>query len=166
MQPTSGVLNYILRLFGSEGYPFLADIHTVLFSLVIIDTWIYLPFTAIVLLAGLQSLPYDMIEAAQVDGASALRIFYTIKLPWLKPYVLLTLLFRVCDSLKAFDVIYATTRGGPLHASRTINIMAYEEAFRWANTGSALSAVFTLWIIAYIISSVLIRKWYKSGIEV
>jgi len=166
MQPTSGVLNYFLRLFGSNGYPFLADIHSVLFSLVIIDTWIFLPFTAIVLLSGLQSLPSDMIEAGQVDGASSLRVFYSIKLPWLKSYILLALLFRVCDSLKAFDVIYATTRGGPLNASRTLNILAYEEAFRWSNTGSALSVVFTLWIIAYIISSILIRKWHKSGIEV
>ena len=165
MQPASGVLNFFLRSLGLEGFPFLSGLHTALLSLAVIDTWIYLPLTTIILLSGLQSLPQDMGEAAQVDGASPLRVFISIKLPWLYPSILLTMLFRVSDSLKIFDIIYATTRGGPLNASRTLNIMAYEEAFRWSNTGRALSIVFTLWIIAYIISTLLIKKWHKSAIE-
>ncbi|MDR2109911.1 MAG: sugar ABC transporter permease, partial [Spirochaetaceae bacterium] len=166
MQPASGVLGFFLKALGVGSFPFITGIKTVLFSLVIVDTWIYLPFTAIVLLSGLQSLPPDMLEAAQVDGASPLRVFFAIKMPWLKSCILLTMLFRVCDSLKAFDIIYAMTRGGPLNASRTLNIMAYEEAFRWSNTGQALSVIFTLWIIAYLVSSFLIKKWNVSAIEV
>jgi multiple sugar transport system permease protein len=166
MQPTSGVLGFFLKALGIGSFPFITDIKTVLFSLVIVDTWIYLPFTAIVLLSGLQSLPPDMLEAAQVDGASHIRVFFSIKIPWLKSCILLAMLFRVCDSLKAFDIIYAMTRGGPLNASRTLNIMAYEEAFRWSNTGQALSVIFTLWIIAYLVSSFLIKKWNTSAIEV
>lgn len=164
MQPTTGVMNYLLGLVGLA-FPFLTSIDTVLFSLVLMDTWVYTPFVALIVLSGLQGLPHDIVEAAQVDGASGLRAFFAIKLPWLKPYILLATLFRACDSLKAFEFIYSTTRGGPMNASRTLNIMAYEEAFRWSNTGSSLSIIFTLWIIAYIVSTVLVRLWNKSGIE-
>ena len=166
MHPSSGVFNFFITSAGLDSYPFLSDISTVLFSLVLVDTWIYLPLTTILLLSGLQSLPLDMLEAAQVDGASPLRIFFSIKLPWLKPSILLAMMFRVSDSLRVFDIIYATTRGGPLNASRTLNIMAYEEAFRWTNLGGALSVIFTLWIIAYIVSTVLFKQWQKSAIEV
>lgn len=165
MHPSSGVFNFFLTSIGLSSYPFLSDINTVLFSLVLVDTWIYLPFTAILLLSGLQSLPLEMLEAAQADGASPLRIFFSIKLPWLKSSILLAMMFRVSDSLRIFDIIYATTRGGPLNASRTLNIMAYEEAFRWTNLGRSLSIIFTLWLIAYIVSSFLFKQWQKSAIE-
>lgn len=165
MQPNSGVLNYLLSLIGIDPFPWLTNVDTVLFSLVVMDTWVYLPFITIILLAGLQSLPQDILESAQVDGANPLRIFFTIKLRWLKSSILLVLLFRVCDSLKAFELIYSTTRGGPLNASRTLNIMAYEEAFRWSSTGKAMSILLTLWILAYIASTLLMRMWNKSGIE-
>lgn len=165
MQPNSGMLNYLLGLFGIDSFPWLTGIHTVLFSLVIVDTWIYLPFVTIILLSGLQSLPSDILESAQVDGAGPIRTFFAIKLRWLKTSILLILLFRICDSLKTFEIIYSTTRGGPMNASRTLNIMAYEEAFRWSNTGQAMSIVFTLWIIAFVVSTYLMGKWNKSGIE-
>lgn len=165
MQPISGVLNYLLSKVGIAPFPWLTSVDTALFSLVVIDTWVYLPFITIILLSGLQSLPQDILESAQVDGANPIRIFFAIKLRWLKSSILLVLLFRVCDSLKAFELIYSTTRGGPLNASRTLNIMAYEEAFRWSSIGKAMSILFTLWILAYIASTFLMRKWNKSGIE-
>lgn len=165
MQPNTGVLNYLLGKVGLDPFPWLTDIKTVLISLVIIDTWIYLPFVTVILLSGLQSMPSDILEAAQVDGAGPIRTFFSIKLSWLKSSILLVLLFRICDSLKAFEIIYSTTRGGPMNASRTLNIMAYEEAFRWSNTGKAMSIVFTLWIIAFLVSTYLMGKWNKSGVE-
>lgn len=165
MHPSSGVLNYLLSLVGAGPFSFLSGVNTALFSLVLMDTWVYTPFATIIILSGLQAMPLDIVEASQVDGASGFRAFFSIKLPWLKPYILLATLFRACDSLKAFEFIYSTTRGGPMNASRTLNIMAYEEAFRWSNTGQALSIIFTLWIIAYLVSNVLVKLWNRSGIE-
>lgn len=165
MQPSSGVLNYLLAQVGIAPLGWLTDIKTSLFSLVLIDVWVYLPFVTIILLSGLQSLPQDVLESAQVDGAGPFRIFFQIKFHWLKSSILLVLLFRICDSLKAFELIYSTTRGGPLHSSRTLNIMAYEEAFRWSNIAQSMSIVFTLWIIAFIVSSYLMSRWNKSGTE-
>src|SRR5690606_29506763 len=88
MQPNSGVLNYLLSKFGIGPFPWLTSVDTALFSLVMIDTWVYLPFITIILLSGLQSLPQDILEAAQVDGASPVRTFFAIKLRWLKSSIL------------------------------------------------------------------------------
>lgn len=137
LQPSSGVVNYLLSLIGVAPGTWLTGLKTALFTLILMDTWVYLPFTSIILLAGVQSLPEDIIESARIDGASGLEQFLYLKIPWMKKYFILTMLFRICDSLKAFELIYSTTKGGPMNATRTLNILAYEEAFRWSNIGTA-----------------------------
>lgn len=165
MQPNNGVLNYLLGKVGIEPFSWLTSTKTVLFSIVVIDTWVYLPFVILLLLSGLQSLPKDILEAAQIDGAGPIRTFFFIKLRWLVPSLLVVLLFRICDSLKAFELIYATTKGGPMDASKTLNLLGYEEAFRWSSTGTAMSMVFILYILAFIVSSYLMKKWNTSAVE-
>ncbi len=85
-----------------------------------------------------------------------------IKLPLLGPYVLLVALFRVSDALKSLEIIYATTRGGPLNATRTLHVMAYEEAYRWSNLGRAMAIVFVLWALCYAISGTLLALWQRQ----
>ena len=165
LQPASGVVNFLVTSLGLAPGTWLTGINTALLTLILMDTWVYLPFTSIILLAGVQSLPEDILEAARVDGASPFRTFIHLKLPWMKKYFILTMLFRICDSLKAFELIYSTTKGGPLDSTRTLNILSYEEAFRWSNIGTAQSIIFTLWIIAFIVSSFLLKAWNKSAIE-
>jgi multiple sugar transport system permease protein len=166
MQPTSGILNWFLQLVGLPPFAWLTDTQTALFSVVIIDTWLYMPFAALILLAGLQSVPVDMVEAARVDGASHWAIFRYLQLPWMVPYALLVMLFRAADAIKTFELIYPTTRGGPLNATRVMHIMAYEEAFRWANVGRAMAVVFILWFIAYVVSTILARIWQKRAEDI
>jgi multiple sugar transport system permease protein len=120
----------------------------------------------LILLAGLQSVPVDMLEAARVDGASDWQIFRRMKLPWLTPYILLVMLFRTADAIKTFEMIYPTTRGGPLNATRVLHVMAYEEAFRWTNMGRAMAIVFVLWLMSYIVSNVLMRQWTRRSRDV
>lgn len=163
LQPSSGVINYLLTAAGLPSNSFLTGTGTALMTVIFMDVWVYLPFTVLILLSGIQSMPQDMIEAARIDGASGTKIFFYLKLPYMKKYIILTLLFRICDSLKAFELIYSTTKGGPLNATRTLNIEAYEQAFKWSNIGEAMSVIFTLWIIAYIISSFLMKKWNASN---
>jgi len=164
MHPNAGVLNFLLSKMGIKPFLWLTGLNTALFSLVILDTWVFLPFTTILIISGLQSIPIDIVEAAHIDGANFFKIVRYIKLPWCYPYLLLALLFRVSDSLKAFEIIYSTTRGGPLNATRTLNIMAYEETFRWSNLGNSLSMVFLLWFFSYVISTFLVKKWQKENI--
>ena len=130
--------------------------------MVLIDTWLFTPLAAIILLAGLQSISVELTEAARVDGASPWQIVRRIKLPLLGPYVLLVALFRVSDALKSLEIIYATTRGGPLNATRTLHVMAYEEAYRWSNLGRAMAIVFVLWALCYAISGTLLALWQRQ----
>ena len=112
---------------------------TALISVLLIDTWVFTPFAALILLAGLQAIPDDQIEAARVDGASRWLTFRAVQLPWLTPFIILVILFRISDSLKSFELFYATTRGGPMDATTTLHVAAYEEAFRWSNAGRAMA---------------------------
>ncbi len=162
MQPQSGVLNWLLQSVGLPQFSWLTDPATAMISVVLIDTWVFTPFAVIILLAGLQSVPGDIEEAGRVDGASAWQIFWLIRLPWLIPFILLVALFRVADSLKSLEIIYATTRGGPLNATRTLHIMAYEEAYRWSNLGKAMAIVFVLWLICYVVSGSLLALWQRQ----
>ncbi len=166
MQPTSGVVNWFLQNVGISPFPWLTDINTALFSVVVIDTWVYMPFAALILLAGLQSVPVEMVEAARVDGASNWAVFRFLQFPWLMPYILLVMLFRTADAIKSFELIYPTTRGGPLNATRVLHILGYEEAFRWSNIGRAMAIVFVLWLMSYIVSTVLMRLWQRHSRDI
>jgi trehalose/maltose transport system permease protein len=103
--------------------------------------WKTTPFVALVLLAGLQSIPEDVYEAADVDGAARARIFTSITLPLLRPAVLVALLFRSLDAFRVFDAIYVLTEGGPANATETLSIYAYKTLLRSGDFGygSALS---------------------------
>ena len=166
MQPQSGILNWLLSNVGIPPQTWLSHVDTALLSVILIDTWVFTPFAALILLAGLQSIPPELDEAARVDGARPLLIFRAIQLPWIVPFIVLVALFRVTDSLKSFELFYATTRGGPLNATRTMHIMAYEEAFRWSSVGKAMAVVFVLWLMSYFISMFLMARWERrSGVH-
>ncbi len=163
MQPAGGVLNWLLKTIGLPALPWLTEPATALMSVVLIDTWVFMPFVALILLAGLQSIPSDMMEAAKVDGATEWQAFWYLKLPWLTPYILLVMLFRVADAIKTFELIYPTTRGGPLDATRVLHVLGYQEAFRWSSVGRAMAIIFVLWLLSYTISTILMRLWRKRS---
>lgn len=159
MQPSAGVLNWMFQMVGLPALPWLSQPDTALASIVVIDTWVFLPFVTLILLAGLQAIPMDIMEAARVDGASEAQAFIRIKLPWLIPYILLAMLFRVPDALKTFDIIYPTTRGGPVDATRLLHVMGYQEAFQWSNISVSMTILFVLWLISYGVSGLLLVLW-------
>ncbi|MGC5076613.1 carbohydrate ABC transporter permease [Agrococcus sp. DT81.2] len=162
MQPSAGVLNYLLGLVGLPGGSWLTDPGTSLLSIVLIDTWAFTSFSALILLAGLQSLPPSLREAAMMDGAGGWGTFRHISLPWLAPYLVLVALFRVADSLKQFDLIWPVTRGGPLNSTRLLHVQGYEEAFRFSNPAMAMAIIVVLWLIVYIASFLLLKLWRRS----
>lgn len=162
MQPSAGVLNYLLGLAGLPASPWLTDPSTSLMSVVMIDTWAFTSFSALILLAGLQSLPPSLREAAVVDGAGWGAMFRYISLPWLAPYLVLVALFRVADSLKQFDLIWPVTRGGPLNSTRLLHVQGYEEAFRFSSPAMAMAIIFVLWLIVYLASFLLLRLWRRT----
>src|SRR5581483_8243838 len=153
-----GFFNYLLSFVGIGPQGWIGDPGQVLYSLVLVDVWLNTPFVATILLAGLQSLPHEPFDAAQVDGASPAQILRYITLPMLFPFYEVVFFFRSIDSLNSFDIIYATTGGGPGIASRTLAIMAYEEAFPRLNLSQGTAAILVLWLVCMVFGSTLYRR--------
>jgi len=137
--PDFGILNYI---FGTNinwlGSPFWA-INAAIFM----DVWKTTPFAVLLFMAGLQVIPRELYQAAEVDGASSWQVFMHITLPLLKPIVLVVLLFRTLDAFRVFDAIYVLTGGGPGNTTETLSIYAYKTLFQTLQFGygSALSVI-------------------------
>ncbi len=162
MMTPDGILNYLLGLVGIGPWQWLGSVGGALPSILLIDIWLYTPFAALVLLAGLQALPKEPFEAARVDGASPWVAFRTLTLPMLLPFLIIVGAFRGIDSLKIFDLIYATTQGGPVDVTNTLALLTYFQAIRWTNFGTAMALAIILWAMCYILSFVLIRRWRRA----
>lgn len=128
-----------------------------MFAVIFADVWKTTPFVTLLLLAGLQTIPSSLYEAAKVDGASKVQQFFHITLPLLKSTIMVTLLFRTLDAFRVFDLVYVLTGGGPANATETISIYAYKTMFAQMNfgAGSALSVI--VFICVAIISILYIR---------
>jgi multiple sugar transport system permease protein len=102
---------------------------------ILVDAWKTTPFVTLLLLAGLKTIPEDVYRAAEVDGASRLRVFRSITLPLLAPTIVLTLVFRTLDAFRVFDAIYVLTEGGPANTTETLSIYAYKTLMRAGDFG-------------------------------
>jgi multiple sugar transport system permease protein len=125
LDPDHGVVNYWI---GSH-IVWLGRPDTALISVMAVNLWQNAPYVAVLLLAGLRSLPSEPVEAASIDGASRLQVFWHITLPLLKPYILVALLLRTIFEFRAFDNIYVMTSGGPANATMTLSMFTYLASF-------------------------------------
>jgi multiple sugar transport system permease protein len=150
LSPEYGMLGYPLAEFGLSGpRGLLAEPQRALATLIAIDAWEWTPLMTLILLAGLKSLPTDILEAAAVDGATAPQRFRLVILPLLLPAAFLALILRMMDAFRVFDIIFVTTSGGPADASNTLMIYGVKQGLEFFNIGAA-SAVSTL-IVACIL---------------
>jgi multiple sugar transport system permease protein len=159
----AGILNHLLGLLGLPPVNWLGSVNAAMVSVLIIDTWGNLPFVSLILLGGLQSLPYEPYEAAVVDGAGGLEVFRYITLPLLKPFIILATTFRIMDSLRIFDVIYATTVGGPADATMNLHMRAFFYAFQWYQMGMGMAYAMVLLALVFIASYVLMGYWRRAA---
>src|SRR3954454_3215558 len=104
--PNFGILSYLVSLIGISDFKWASDPSTALFTVVLVDVWVYTPFMMILLLAGLRSLPKQPFEAAALGAVPASFVFFRITLPMLTPYIITASLFRLLDSIQQFDIIY------------------------------------------------------------
>lgn len=132
-----GLANAILRYLGLPEAPWLSDPNWALVSVMIADIWQNTPLLVLLFLAGLQSLPQEPIEAAQVDGASPWGIFRYITLPLMRPILMIALMLRIIDTFRTFDVVWLMTQGGPGGATNLVTVNAYLLAFQSASFGHA-----------------------------
>jgi multiple sugar transport system permease protein len=164
-EPNIGIANVFLEKLGLPGQEWLTSQSLVMPSLIFIDIWEWTPMIALIVLAGLVSLPKDPYEAAMIDGANTWQSFSKITLPLLKPTLYSAVLLRMIDALKTFDIIYATTQGGPGTSSQTINIYGYVLGFQYFKIGqaSALLMIFFIIVLTISIFTILLRK--RAGVN-
>jgi len=160
LSSTSGPVNYI---FGLGNYAWFSSPWSARLVVAFIEIWSSTPFVALVLISGMQALPKEPFEAAQVDGASFFFVFRRLILPMLLPFILVVLLFRVVDVIKLFDIVFATTQGGPQYSTTTLPIYIVKEVFRMYQLGSAVAKSLILWGINNFISSRLARQWRRQS---
>jgi multiple sugar transport system permease protein len=146
-QPEYGVMNFILIKLGIFDIPqkWTADINLALPSVMIAALWRQLPFMATMLLAGMQGIPEDMYEAATIDGASKLRMFYHITLPFLTNVIQTVTLVAIIENFKMFPLFWIMTKGGPLMATTTLAVHSYQTAFIGLNLGKG-AAIGVVWV--------------------
>jgi multiple sugar transport system permease protein len=159
--PDFGILSYLVSLVGVTDFRWASSPATALFTVVLVDVWVYTPFIMILLLAGLRGLPRQPFEAAELDGVPATFVFFKITLPMLMPYILTASLFRMLDSIQQFDIVYAMTQGGPGDATLVFQVQAYLDFFKNFNVGRSAALLMILWLIANILSNVFIKQWLK-----
>jgi multiple sugar transport system permease protein len=125
LDPDHGVINYFI----SQHIVWLGRPDTALLSVAVVNVWQNAPYVAILLLAGLRSLPHEPVEAAQIDGASRPQMFWHITLPLLRPYLLVALLLRMIFEFRSFDNVYVMTSGGPANATMVLSMYTYLASF-------------------------------------
>jgi multiple sugar transport system permease protein len=162
MQPSVGILNPILNAIGLPSLEWAAVPQTALFSVVLVDVWMFTPFAALIMLAGLRSFPNAPFEAARVDGASFWFTFRNLTLPMLSPFIIIVVVFRLMDSLKMFDIIFAMTEGGPGNTLMTYQLTAYRTSIQFQRLAMGLPYAILLYIIIYITSQYLIKAWGRA----
>ncbi|HCU21751.1 MAG TPA: sugar ABC transporter permease [Candidatus Atribacteria bacterium] len=156
--PSLGIINYILQKIGLQGSEWIAGYNSVIPSLVVVDTWQWSPFMILIISSGLMSLPKEPYEAAKIEGATGFQTLKNITLPLLKPILSIAFVFRLIDSFRTFDIIYSLTGGGPGHASETLNINIYLNAFRNLDIGYSGALVIIFLFIINIITMFVIRR--------
>jgi multiple sugar transport system permease protein len=159
----AGILNYALSFLGVAPINWFGSTQGAIVSVLIIDTWGNLPFVALILLGGLQALPTEPYEAARVDGAGPIAMLRYVTLPLLSPFIVLAVTFRAMDSLRIFDVIYATTTGGPNDATTNLQIMAYQYSFQWYQMGKGMAQAIVLLLLVVMVSYLLMRLWNRAS---
>jgi len=146
--PQLGMVNWFLGLFGIGTIAFLGQTSTSLPSVIVTDIWMNTPFAFLILIAGLESLPPEPFESAQIDGAGAWATFRYITLPMMKGPIMVALLFRLMFSFNVFDTLYVMTGGGPGRSSETLSMYAYKLGFlQWEMGRSAAAALISLVVI-------------------
>lgn len=152
--PLVGVVNYLAgSMFNVHHIEWLSNPSLALFSVILVDVWQWTPFMILILSAGLEMLPKDPFEAAQLEGANGLQIFSHITLPLISPIFIVAFLFRLVEDLRTFDIMWVMTAGGPGTKTETVDIYAYligmsrGGKISYASTLSVLLLVFTILVL-------------------
>ncbi|WP_375490748.1 carbohydrate ABC transporter permease [uncultured Jatrophihabitans sp.] len=157
MDPDFGLINAGLRKVGLPTLGFFSAPNQALYSVVAMTVWGWVGFGTLILLAGLQGIPRDLIEAAQIDGCSKTGTFWRIQVPLLRPVLGFLLVWLTINALQLFDEVYATTKGGPLHATTVVVYYLYQQAFQYFHAGYAAAIAVALFVVIAVVTAIQLR---------
>jgi raffinose/stachyose/melibiose transport system permease protein len=164
--PFFGLFNAVLTEFGLDGLiqDWLGDRNVALYSMFVASVWQTVGFSLVLFLAGLQSVSPTLIEASRVDGASRFQIFRYVTLPALRPSITIVLILSIINSLKAFDIVYGMTQGGPAQSTQMLALWAFTQAMQLGDfgRGAAISVVLLLVTTAIVVPYL---RWMRGHRE-
>jgi raffinose/stachyose/melibiose transport system permease protein len=164
--PFFGLFNAVLTALGLEGLiqDWLGDRNVALYSMFVASVWQTVGFSLVLFLAGLQSVSPTLIEASRVDGASRFQIFRYVTLPALRPSITIVLILSIINSLKAFDIVYGMTQGGPAQSTQMLALWAFTQAMQLGDfgRGAAISVVLLLVTTAIVVPYL---RWMRGHRE-
>jgi len=163
--PHYGLLNYTLGLIGIPPIDWLGDPHWAMPAIIVFAVWKNFGYNMIILLAGLQSIPGQLYEAARIDGASMWQQFRHVTLPMLAPIVTMVNILTIAGYFQLFAEPYVMTQGGPLQSTVSVLYFMYEEGFKWWNLGSASAVAFVLFLFIFCVTAVQLRlaRWQSAA---
>jgi ABC-type sugar transport system permease subunit len=158
-----GALNGLLMQLGliQHYVPWLTFTSMAMNLVIVADVWHTMPFVALVLQAALATLPEDLNEAAAVDGANAWQRFWQIRVPMLRPAILVALIVRTVDAFRVFDIVYIITFGGPAYSTLTITYLTYLNSFSFGKQGTGAALSFLISAVTIIMAFIYIRLLYR-----
>jgi multiple sugar transport system permease protein len=164
VDPTYGLYAWVLNTTGIFTQNILGNGGSALVAVILMDVWEWTPLVTIIVLAGLSSMPQEVIEAARVDGASYWQRLRHIVLPLISGVVIVALLVRSMDAIRFFDIIFVTTNGGPADATKIIPIRLYETAFRFFDLGYAAAIGLGMLAFSIVIANLFLRILKAQGL--
>lgn len=160
--PGNGLINDVFKGIGLPALQWTGNVQSAMVSVLIVSIWKSAGYFMIILLAGIQDIPSDYIEAAQIDGANRWQIFRRVIMPLLKPTSFFVIVILTINALQAFDQIYVMTRGGPAQATYTMLMYIYDKGFREWNFGYAAAMAVVLFAMIFVLTLVQVR-FFRSG---
>ena len=150
-----GMLNHLLKYFGilekTSQIAWLSNPNVVLYAVALPDIWLTTCFVALVLYTGIQNIPFELLEAAKIDGANVIQSFWRITVPFLRPVIATVLIIRGLDAARTFDAIWIMTGGGPINKSEVLSLRIYLTMMRYGRVGeaSAMATIFLISLLAF-----------------
>lgn len=158
-----GVINYFVQLVGFSGIDFFGSPSWALPTLIALDVWQWTPFMFLIILAGLQGISHEVEEAAKIDGAGPIQFFFYCLLPLLRFPIAVALVLRVIDAFRVYDLVFMTTRGGPVDATDTMSWHIYNVGFSTFDMSYAAAYSWLMLLLVLVVTGIIIRTLFREG---
>jgi len=164
LSPGDGIIDYLLVSLGILSKPvgWLINVDTALWGVVFTNIWVGIPFNMIILSTALSTVPPQLYESAKVDGASALRTFFSITVPYLRPAILSVLVLGVIYTFKVFELVFVMTNGGPVNATEVLSTVSYKHSFVEYNFSAGAATANLLFVILCAVSLLYLQQVRKE----